>query len=205
MNGLYIAKNAPLVVLMDSAETGKLLYDRLAGKCSILCCPASDWNREMTPWEAPALNQGQRFGGGAESFLASVLKAVESAVAELPEAPTDVYLMGYSLGGLFALWAGTRTDVFSGVASVSGSLWYDGFTDYLAANPCLARRVYLSLGEKEPNARDARMQTVGERTLRAEAILREQGREVVFRWNNGGHFTEPIKRMDDALRWLIGG
>ena len=204
MNGLFISEHGPLVVLMDSAETGKLLYSKLDGKCSILCCPASDWNREMTPWPAPGLRKGQEaFGGGAEAFLASVLNALPAAMAELPEKPEKVYLMGYSLGGLFSLWAGTKTDVFSGVASVSGSLWYDGWTDYLAAHPCLSRRVYLSLGEKEPLTKDPRMQAVGDATLRSEALLKEQGREVFFRWHNGGHFTEPISRMDAALRWFL--
>lgn len=205
MNGLFVSESGPLVVLVDAAETGKLLYSKLEDKCSILCCPASDWNREMTPWPAPGLGKGkENFGGGAEAFLESVLNALPAAMAELPEAPKDVYLMGYSLGGLFALWAGTKTEAFSGVASVSGSLWYDGWTDYLASNPCLAKRVYLSLGEKEPKARDLRMQTVGENTLRSESLIKEQGREVFFRWHNGGHFTEPISRMDAALRWLIG-
>ncbi len=40
---------------------------------------------------------------------------------------------GVSLYGLFALWASCRTHLFEGVASVSGSFWYDKFTEWFSS------------------------------------------------------------------------
>ena len=194
----------PLLVLLDDTETAEKLRPLLP-ECSLLAFPAPDWDRDLTPWKAPGLRKSDgEFGGGAESFLAELLAKVKEAEAALGGKRAPKLLMGYSLGGLFALWAGTRTAEFEMLASVSGSLWYDGWCEYLAENPCRAGRVYLSLGEREPRAKNPRMARVGESTLRTEALLRAAGAETVMEWNLGGHFNEPEARMAKAARALLG-
>lgn len=203
MKGL-IPGSGPLVVLPDDLETAEKLK-LLLPECSLLAFPAGDWDRELTPWPAPGLRgKDPDFGGGAEIFLEGLLRAAKEAEAALPQPPAAKLLMGYSLGGLFALWAGTRTEAFPLLASVSGSLWYDGWCEYLEANPCRGERVYLSLGEKEPKARNPRMARVGECTERTEALLRASGIETALEWNPGGHFNEPEARMAKAVRALLG-
>jgi len=194
----------PLVVLPDDEETAQKLFPLLP-ECSLLAFPAPDWDRNLTPWAAPGLRKNEVFGGEAEAFLAELLAAVREAEAALDPKPASKLLMGYSLGGLFALWAGTRTSEFALLASVSGSLWYDGWCAYLEGNPCRAERVYLSLGEKEPRAKNPRMARVGEDTLRTEALLRASGVGTTLEWNPGGHFNEPEARMARAVRALLGG
>ena len=199
-----IAGSGPLVVLLDDRETAEKLRPLLP-PCSLLAFPAPDWDRDLTPWPAPGLRlKDPDFGGGAEAFLASLHKAAAEAEAALPERPGTKLLLGYSLGGLFALWAGTRTADFPLLASVSGSLWYDGWCEYLEANPCRGQRVYLSLGEKEPKARNPRMARVGACTEKTEALLRASGVETTLEWNPGGHFNEPEARMARAVRALLG-
>ena len=172
--------------------------------CSLLAFPAPDWDRDLTPWRAPGLRKSDgEFGGGAEAFLTELLAAVREAEAALEAPPEKKLLMGYSLGGLFALWAGTRTAEFGLLASVSGSLWFDGWCEYLEAHPCRAEKVYLSLGEREPKAKNPRMARVGDCTLRTEALLRSGGAETALEWNPGGHFNEPEARMARAVRALI--
>ena len=80
---------------------------------------------------------------------------VPSVEARLGFSPVSRAIAGYSLAGLFALWAVFQTDVFDRAASVSGSLWYDGFTDYInsSVSPSGLRQIYLSLGDREKNAR----------------------------------------------------
>ena len=200
----FIMGSGPLVVLPDDRETAEKLKPLLP-QCSLLAFPAQDWDRELTPWKAPGLRgKDPDFGGEAEVFLAGLLAAVGEAEAALPEKPKTRLLLGYSLGGLFALWAGTRTDAFPLLASVSGSLWYDGWCQYLEEHPCRAGKVYLSLGEKEPKARNPRMARVGECTERTEALLRSSGLETTLEWNPGGHFNEPEARMARAVRALLG-
>ena len=199
-----MAGGGSLVVLLDDMETAEKLKPLLP-ECSLLSFPAPDWDRDLTPWAAPGLSRkGPDFGGGAEAFLEGLLAAVTEAEAALPAPPETRLLMGYSLGGLFALWAGTRTDRFPLLASVSGSLWYDGWCAYLEANPCRGKRVYLSLGEREPKARNPRMARVGKSTERTEALLRASGAETILEWNPGGHFNAPEARMAKAVKALLG-
>ena len=199
-----IMGSGPLVVLPDDPETAEKLRPLLPD-CSLLAFPAEDWDRDLTPWKAPGLRgKDPDFGGEAEVFLVGLLAAVGEAEAALPEKPKTRLLLGYSLGGLFALWAGTRTDAFPLLASVSGSRWYDGWCQYLEGHPCLGKRVYLSLGDKEPKARNPRMARVGECTERTEALLRSSGLETTLEWNPGGHFNEPEARMARAVRALLG-
>ena len=198
-----IKGSGPLAVLLDDMETAEKLKPLLP-PCSLLAFPAPDWDRDLTPWAAPGLQKSDPdFGGGAESFLAELLAAVAEAEKALTSPPEAKLLMGYSLGGLFALWAGTRTEEFPLLASVSGSLWYDGWCEYLEANPCRAGKVYLSLGEREPKARNPRMARVGACTERTEALLRASGAETTLEWNPGGHFNDPEERVAKAVRALL--
>ena len=65
----------------------------------------------------------------------------------------QVYLCGYSLAGLFTLWASTHTNTFQKIASVSPSVWFLNFVQYMQQNQVHASEVYMSLGDKEANAK----------------------------------------------------
>ena len=84
---------------------------------------------------------------------------------------TDRFLpviAGYSLAGLFALWATWNSGYFRRVASVSGSLWYPGFTDYIRNNEPKSgcgeksgpEKAYFSLGDRESRTRHPLMSRV---------------------------------------------
>ena len=89
------------------------------------------WNRDLSPWPAPAVFGNEDFGEGAAETLAFLLNNVVPA-GKAPGAKT--FLGGYSLAGLFALWAGYRTDRFDGIAAASPSIWFPGFVDYMRGN-----------------------------------------------------------------------
>ena len=113
------------------------------------------------------------------------------------------YIGGYSLAGLFALWAAHQTDVFEGVAAASSSMWFPGFTDYMKKTSVRTGAVYLSLGDKEAKARNPVMATVAERMEEAAGILKSQKVDVTFEWNPGNHFKEPDLRTAKAFAWLL--
>lgn len=52
---------------------------------------------------------------------------------EFTERRVFIGIAGYSLAGLFALYALYKTDVFTRVASMSGSLWFPGIMGIPAA------------------------------------------------------------------------
>ena len=119
--------------------------------------------------------------------------------------PSSISIAGYSLAGLFALYALFRTDVFSTAASVSGSLWYPGFADFTESHETAGKveGVYLSLGDREDKGGSRIMRTVGESTARVERALREKGINTAYEMNKGGHFSDPEGRLAKGIAWVI--
>ena len=155
-----------------------------------------DWNRDLSPWKAPAVFGREDFGDGAEETLARILPITG-------EAHKTYYIGGYSLAGLFALWAAHRTDVFSGVAAASPSVWFPGFTEHMKENRIRTEAVYLSLGDREEKARNPVMATVGDKIREAEGLIQSQGIRTTLEWNPGNHFQDADKRTAKAFAWLL--
>ena len=154
------------------------------------------WNTDLSPWKAPAVFGKDDFGGGAEETLAEILKLCSDEVK-------TYYIGGYSLAGLFALWAAYRTDVFKGVAAASPSMWFPGFADYMKENEIKTGAVYLSLGDKEEKARNPVMATVGDRIREAYALLSGSGVKCTLEWNEGNHFKDADIRTAKAFSWVM--
>ena len=114
-----------------------------------------------------------------------------------------LFLGGYSLAGLFALWAGYQTDRFAGIAAASPSVWFPNFTGYMRENRILAEAVYLSLGDREEKTRNPVMAKVGSAIKEGYSILTETGTDCVLEWNKGNHFKEPDLRTAKAFAWLM--
>ena len=142
-----------LILLMagehDGDQAGKMLslVRALSGEEDVCLrtVRVHSWNEDLSPWPAPAVFGDEDFGDGAAQLLDFLLAEA------VPEQAGDrrVLLGGYSLAGLFALWAGYQTDRFSGIAAASPSVWFPRFTDYMRENTMQADAVYLSLGDKE--------------------------------------------------------
>ncbi len=173
--------------------------------CALAAFEVKDWNRDLSPWEAPPVFGHVPFGGGAEETLGFVTECLLPALrAALPAEETPgLCLGGYSLAGLFALWAATRTECFSAVAAASPSVWFPGWTDYVRAHPIRADAVYLSLGDREERTKNPVMATVGENIRELYALLRP-GHAVTLEWNPGGHFQDPALRTAKAFRRIAG-
>ncbi len=179
----------------------------LADTHAVLCALSGEnWEAELSPWPAPrAFRRGSDFSGGAPEYLdflcSTVLPAAESVLG-LAAPPRGI--AGYSLAGLFALWASLQRPGFSLAAGMSASLWYDGFADGLEAQrpPALPRYAYLSLGSAEPRARDPRLAAVGTCTERTAQRLASLGCAVDFHAESGGHFQDIPQRCARGLRTL---
>ena len=165
-----------------------------------------NWSDDMTPWPTEALAKWEsRCGGMADQYLEKLEGEIVPAVCDaLPFNPSGLYLAGYSLGGLFALYALWKTTLFTRVASASGSLWYPDFAEYcLAEAPAgVPERVYLSLGSKETKSR-GRTADLMDNTTAVAGRLRDLGAEVVFEENPGGHTHEADRRMAKGIIALL--
>ena len=176
---------------------------------SFVMVEGADWNDDLTPWSAPdVFKKAKPFGGRASAFLAKLCnEIVPKAEKELGLTNPQRTLMGVSLSGLFAVWMAFNTDVFQNVISISGSLWYDGFAEWVKTREISPKveNICLLLGEKEKNAKEKRMATVEEKTSEIAAILKEkcQGK-VVFELVEGTHFSPVVPRMVKALSAVLG-
>ena len=155
-----------------------------------------DWNRDLSPWQAPAVFGKEDFGDGARQTLQEILKYCE-------EDSRKYYIGGYSLAGLFSLWAVCQTDRFCGAAAASPSVWFPGFTDYLRDHRVQSKSVYLSLGNKEERSRNAVMAAVGDRIRKTYEILRNQEIPCTLEWNEGNHFRDSELRTAKAFSWVL--
>jgi predicted alpha/beta superfamily hydrolase len=158
--------------------------------------PVPDWNRDLSPWPMKAVFGKEDFGGEADAFLSEVLKETDRLCPDQP-----VILAGYSLAGLFALYACTKTDRFAGCISASGSLWFEGFRDYLRAHPVHCDSAVLSLGRKEAKSRNPILSTIQTCTEETERILSEQC-SVKFILQEGGHFADIGARISEDILCL---
>ena len=160
---------------------------KLAGMDFRLLAVKVDWFRDLSPWKAPAVYGDIPFGDGAGETLDRIL--------ELTGKPGKQYVLGgYSMGGLFALWAACRTDAFSAVAAASPSVWFPGFTEYLTSGGVQTGGVYLSLGDREEKTKNPAMATVGERIRAIHAWLQSQGIPCCLEWTTGTHFMDLEER-----------
>lgn len=196
------AEPETLIVLpADENEANGLVAWQEERRAALLVIEGLDWNRDLSPWPAPpAFPKGENFAGEGGRLLAALTEhLLPEAEARLPAGLTRC-IAGYSLAGLFALWAAAETGAFSRAASMSGSLWFPGaetIADRLAARR--PERVYLSLGEKEERTRNPALQTVGERTRGLAAALERAGVPVTLRFHPGGHFQDVGERIRQGL------
>ena len=99
-----------------------------------------------------------------------------------------------------AYTAGYQTDIFRGIAAVSPSVWFEGWDQYILANTIMAKKTYLSLGDKESKTKNKIMSTVGERIRMQYECLRN---DHILEWNVGNHFAQPDIRTAKGFSWLI--
>ena len=166
-----------------------------------------DWNHDMAPWDGPAaFKKGEPFTGGADDYLQLLVEEIiPKAEKELPGPPAWRGIAGYSLAGLFALYAIYRTDVFSRVGCMSGSLWFPGFKEYVFSHEPKRRPdcIYFSLGDKEAKTRNPVLKTVQENTEEIQTFYQNKGIDTVFQLNSGNHFVQGIERTVAGIHWLL--
>lgn len=168
----------------------------------------SDWNRDLSPWPAPPVFGDESFGGcGRETLDRLLSQALPALRGELALRGVDRSLPacigGYSLAGLFALWAHGECDAFDAVMAASPSVWFPGWDAWADAHSAPRGPAYLSLGRKEPKTRNRQMAAVGEAIVRQQARFAAAGVPSLLEWNEGNHFSEPEARTAKGFAWIL--
>ena len=167
--------------------------------------PAESWNDALSPWKSPAVWGKQGFGGNAADTLRFLTEQVMPTLKQQLDLPGNfkIILGGYSLAGLFALWASTQTDLFYGIAAASPSVWFPGWMEFEQRHPIQAQCVYLSLGDKEEHTKNTVMAAVGDSIRTLHNRLTERNADCTLEWNSGGHFKDADLRTARAFRWAM--
>lgn len=150
---------APIVYLLgDVADNSPI---QVPEGVSLVNIGVDLWEENFSPWCAPRVfAKGPNFGDGAQKTLDTLInQVIPWAESELSEPPAYRVLVGYSLAGLFSLWAGvsqpgTATGTpaapqqvargvargsqldapaatFQRIGAVSGSFWFPSLLDYV--------------------------------------------------------------------------
>lgn len=164
-----------------------------------------NWNDELSPWSADAVFKNQPFAGKAENTLNFVTDIFIPELLARYSLPSDIKTVigGYSLAGLFSLWAAYRTDMFHAVAAMSPSVWFPGWIEFAAEKHILADKVYLSLGNREEKTNNKTMAKVGDNIRLQKELLDRQGVQSVLEWNEGNHFKNVEERVVKGLLWTV--
>ena len=208
---------APIVYLLgDVADNSPV---QVPEGVSLVNVGVDLWEENFSPWCAPRVfAKGPNFGDGAQKTLDTLInQIIPWAESELTEQPAYRVLVGYSLAGLFSLWAGVSqpgaprvdapTPTFQRFGAVSGSFWFPGLLDYvdqqLRGGVVGLTHAYLSLGDREARTPNPQIMHVRENAELLASEFESAGITSMFELNRGNHFQNVEGRMQKALDWLV--
>ena len=208
---LSIKPDAPIIYLNTFSDEGRKVYEATqttgCPPFSLVAISDLNWNHDMVPWDSPpAFKNAEPCTGGADDYLRLLTREIiPTAEKELPGVPSWRGIAGYSLAGLFALYAIYRTDLFSRIGSMSGSLWFPGMKDYIFSHE--SKRwpdcVYFSLGDKESKTRNPILRSVRQSTEEIQAFYQDKGIDTVFQLNPGNHYDHAAERTAAGIAWML--
>ncbi len=201
----------PVIYLNTFANEGKQIFQYLQNfKCpdfTLIEISNLKWNSDMVPWNAPSVfeSSGPLSGGADEYIKVLIEKIVPKAEKIIKGIPLWNGLAGYSLAGLFAVYAVYKTDMFSRTASVSGSLWFPGIKEYIFSNDMKIKpkSMYFSIGDKECRTRNRFLKCVQQNTEDIEQFYKDKGIDTVFQLNPGSHYKNAVERSAAGIMWLL--
>ena len=202
---------SPVIYLNTFLDEGQKVYEAAqAAGCppfTLVAISDLEWNHDMVPWDSPpAFKNAEPCTGGADDYLRllteEIIPTAEKGIAGVP---CWRGIAGYSLAGLFALYAIYQTDLFSRVGSISGSLWFPGMKEYIFSHEptCWPGCMYFSLGDKESKTRNQVLRNVRQNTDEIHAFYRGKGIDTTFQLNPGNHYNQAVERTATGLCWLL--
>ena len=206
-------ENAPVFIWgldMSHGESAVSLFDEVKALTekdfSLVVFDVTDWNAQFSPWPAPAVFGKDSFSGKGSDTL----RFLEDEF--LPEIKSkfqgsETFLTGYSLAGLFSLWALYESDKFNGAVCCSSSLRFDKWDEYVSTHRIKASsKIYMSLGGREEKTKNKVMAKVGDRTRRQAEILKDDPNveKLFFELNDDRHFDAPQKRVAKGIARILG-
>lgn len=164
------------------------------------------WNEELSPWpHEPIITKNDQFTGEAASYARCLTKEIIPRIEERMKNPPIRIIAGYSMGGLFALYAPYITDAFSRVVSASGSVWYPDFVSYVKEHDFLRKpeAVYLSVGDLESRTKNPFFSQTEHCARELYSIYQQNAVKSVFELNPGNHYQDAPYRLAKGIAWVL--
>lgn len=168
------------------------------------------WNDDLSPYfHNKIFQKGEDFKGNAKNFLYfinnEIINKVDENFINLNKKYSSIFLVGYSLAGLFATYSLFISDRFRKIASISGSLWFKDFDKFILENELINKKafIYFSLGDKEEKSKTEVLKEVKNKTLKIKSLLEEKGLKTVYFENKGNHFIDSSLRVAKAIKYLL--
>ena len=205
-------KELPVIILNTFNGEGKSVWEKCnelgANEFILVSIAKMSWNNDLTPWECPPLYKGDsKCLGNADSYLKEIdiIPKIEEYITKKLGKTISYYgIVGYSLGGLFALYSGFKTDRFKRIASASGSLWYPNFKEYVKSHKLNDNidKIYFSLGNKEAKSKIEILSTVEDKTKEIYEYI-SKSINSIYEENEGNHFKDGVLRMAKGIKWIL--
>lgn len=163
-----------------------------------------DWMVDLMPWADGNISKDPEAGRHGQETLRYVLVSLLPLLQER-FGPLPIILGGYSLGGLFALWASAQSDSFRAVAAASPSVWIRDWIPFAKTHTPMADVVYLSLGDQEERAKNQAIARVGDCIRAQHELLQERlgAQNCTLVWEQGNHFNDNEGRLARAFAWCM--
>lgn len=116
---------------------------------------------------SPVFKNADTYTGGADDYLRLLtLEIIPTAEKGITGVPRWRVIAGYSLAGLFALYAIYQTNLASRVGNMSGSLRFPGIKEYIFSYEPKRRSdsMYFSLENKERKTKNLVLKSIRQNT-----------------------------------------
>lgn len=202
-------EGVPIVYANMYSEVGEAVLKQ----CEKLCCKPFHlvtitnlrWDEDLSPWvHKPVVSKSDHFTGEADQYV----RFMEEKIIPLIEneiKPQYRAIAGYSMGGLFALYAPYVTDLFSKVVSASGSVWYPKFVSYVQTKDFLKKpeAIYLSLGDLENRTKNLFLSQTENCMKDLCSIYQSKAISTIFELNPGNHYKDTAYRLAKGITWIL--
>ncbi len=201
--------DAPVVYVNMYQEAGCAVLEQCkklgCGPFHLVSISNLRWDEELSPWvHEPVVSGSDHFTGEADQYIQCLTEEIIPFAEEKIE-PSYRIIAGYSMGGLFALYAPYITDMFSDVVCASGSVWYPEFVEYVKSHDFLKKpdAIYLSLGDLESRTRNQFLCQTEQKMKELYAVYQNKAIDSIFEMNPGNHFKDVDYRLAKGIAWIL--
>ncbi len=209
----------PLVFIVQDGDMFKKEENNIKAKLghrfdNIIVLALDPINRfaEYSPWPEDEFREELPFTGKGDQYLSFLMEDLIGFLEDkfsLEIKASNVFLAGASLGGLISIYGAFEYPELGGFISVSSSLWYDNFIDYIEKsqkyNP--EQLAYIDVGDAEGKGAVNHYMDVVTISQHLYSVLMEKGfkeENILFivQENMQHRITYFIDRIYDGISYI---